>query len=130
MDLFSCKNCSVEKPKGKNTFGMYCSNQCQQDYQNTAKVTKWLAEGNWVTKNKQLTPWIKRYVRERDGCCVSCGIAEWNGSPITLDVDHIDGIWYNNNVDNLRSLCPNCHSQTSTYKNKNIGNGRTLLQKS
>ena len=47
-----------------------------------------------------------------------------NEKKIVLEVDHIDGLHYNNTVDNLRLICPNCHSQTDTYKNKNNGNGR------
>lgn len=40
---------------------------------------------------------------------------EWFGKPLTLEVDHIDGDRRNNNQDNLRFLCPNCHAQTPTY---------------
>lgn len=58
--------------------------------------------------------------------CSGCGIAgEWNGQPIVLEVDHIDGKHCNNNKENLRFLCPNCHSQTVTskpWKNKNKSN--------
>lgn len=50
------------------------------------------------------------------GTCSRCGIGrEWEGEPLTLHVDHKDGDTYNNQEDNLRMLCPNCHSQTSTY---------------
>jgi hypothetical protein len=46
-----------------------------------------------------------------------CGITDnWNGKPIQLEVDHIDGDWYNNLIDNLRFLCPNCHSQEPTNR--------------
>lgn len=51
--------------------------------------------------------------------CSSCGIkATWNGNPLTLQLDHIDGDCHNNTKENLRWLCPNCHSQTSNYGNK------------
>lgn len=51
-----------------------------------------------------------------EDACSGCGIpAEWQGRPMTLQVDHIDGDSFNNLLDNLRFLCPNCHSQTETY---------------
>lgn len=52
--------------------------------------------------------------------CESCGIEEWMNNPISLELDHIDGDRTNHTLDNLRILCPNCHSQTSTYRGKNI----------
>ena len=45
---------------------------------------------------------------------------EWNEKSITLELDHIDGDRYNNNFDNLRILCPNCHSQTPTFRGRGI----------
>ena len=130
MKVYECLNCGMEHKCKPSHANKYCNNKCQAEYQTKQKVQKWLSEGNWETKNRQLPPWMKRHIRERDGKCVSCGISEWNGSPITLEVDHKDGTWFNNNVDNLRSLCPNCHSQTETYKARNRGNGRTLLPNS
>ena len=48
--------------------------------------------------------------------CACCGIPpEWNGAPLRLDIDHVDGNWLDNRPANLRFLCPNCHTQTSTY---------------
>ena len=48
-----------------------------------------------------------------------CGTI-WNGKTLVLQVDHKDGDWLNDLLDNLRFLCPNCHSQTDTFGSKNI----------
>lgn len=47
--------------------------------------------------------------------CTDCGISEWRGKPITLQVDHINGVNTDYRFENLRLLCPNCHSQTPTF---------------
>lgn len=52
--------------------------------------------------------------------CSCCKLTEWNGQPIPIELDHIDGNKHNHQQDNLRLLCPNCHAQTDTYKGKNM----------
>jgi hypothetical protein len=51
--------------------------------------------------------------------CYICGISEWLEKPLALDLDHINGINNDNRLENLRLLCPNCHSQTHTYRGRN-----------
>lgn len=48
--------------------------------------------------------------------CNACGLSEWLGNAITLQVEHIDGDQFNNELNNLMLLCPNCHSQTPTWR--------------
>lgn len=52
--------------------------------------------------------------------CSICKLREWNSKPIPLEIDHINGEHYDNRIDNLRFICPNCHAQTDTYKGKNM----------
>lgn len=48
--------------------------------------------------------------------CALCGNAgEWHGKPLTLQLDHVNGKYDDNRLENLRWLCPNCHSQTETF---------------
>ena len=52
--------------------------------------------------------------------CSNCNISEWDNLPINCELDHINGIRHDHRKENLRILCPNCHSQTDTYRAKNI----------
>lgn len=54
--------------------------------------------------------------------CQGCGNKEWQGVPIPLELEHINGISNDHRKENLRILCPNCHALTPTYRGKNIGN--------
>ena len=109
----------------------YCSNKCQQDYQSNQKKQKFL-DGGYVGVGLQFraNEWTRKLVVEHYGYhCSSCGISEWNGKPILLEVNHIDGKSKNNILENLELLCPNCHSQTDTYRAKNTNSDRSYRRK-
>lgn len=52
--------------------------------------------------------------------CQSCGLTDWRGKPLTIHLDHINGLKNDNRLKNLRMLCPNCHSQTPTFAGRNL----------
>ena len=64
----------------------------------------------------------KRVIYEQDGRCNSCGIDSWMDKPISLELEHKDGNHFNDLRENLEALCPNCHSQTPTFRGRNIKN--------
>jgi hypothetical protein len=79
-----------------------------------------LVEGSDYMKTATLR---KRLIREglKEGRCERCGGIEWQGEPMPLQLDHVNGDRTDNRIENLRILCPNCHALTDTYCGKNIG---------
>jgi HNH endonuclease len=59
--------------------------------------------------------------------CDVCGLTDWLGKRLIMHLDHINGVKNDHRLENLRMLCPNCHSQTDTYgaRNKRL---RRILQ--
>lgn len=125
-----CKNCGKKLQKGQKT---YCSSKCQQDFQYKEWVIRWKnGEENGISGKYGISGYLRSYILEKyEYKCCECG---WNKvNPYTntlpLEIDHIDGDYTNNSEENLRLLCPNCHSLTSTYKGANKGHGRKDREK-
>jgi hypothetical protein len=106
----------------------YCSNQCYKTYKYNTFISDWLngKESGLLNCGKRLKPTrrplyplsIRKYLLEQCNYkCIQCGWGEIN--PYTkktaLQLDHIDGDRTNNRPENLRILCPNCHSLTPNW---------------
>jgi len=126
-ETYICRNCGIEKRATYSSNGFYCSNKCQGEY--TTKQ----ADEDWLNGNTEIyrTNASRRRALTRlyGHQCNVCGIKEWQGKPIVLELEHKDGNGDNNSLENLCLICPNCHSQTNTYKNKNKGKSSRLYRR-
>ena len=111
-----CLYCSkeLEVKKHRKT---YCSVSCQQA----------LKRENSLTNNKISSKSIKTLLIKKHGpSCMECGWSKENPftKTIPIELEHIDGNSDNNTLENVKLLCPSCHSLTATYKGANMGKGR------
>lgn len=114
--IYTCLVCEVEFKINdyRRKEPMFCSRKCQLEKRRETH-TKDYEEGKVIWTKVQ-----RKFLIEKHGYkCKICDNSEWQNKPLTLQVDHIDGDPGNNFPSNLRLLCPNCHSQTPTYKGGN-----------
>lgn len=117
-----CLNCKASFKHGVYRGpGKYCSGACQHLYHASIKYKEWMDGGQPYKSASSL----KKALLKRDGyLCSGCKLAVWLGQPIALEIEHKNGKSDCNTSDNTCLICPNCHSQTPTYKGKNKGSGR------
>ena len=82
-------------------------------------LDKVLIEDSNYNRTKLKDRLIQEGVKEYK--CEICGISEWLGNPISLQLYHLNGIHNDNRLSNLQLLCPNCHSQTDNFGTKGKG---------
>lgn len=147
------KNCCSKRPAGCTVLKKLNSEKTKEVYATHKRlpmkdVYKKLSTDikdkmNWA-KGKTLTPneliftenstYANEMVKQRivkDNLlvykCVKCNLDSWQSETIVLDLDHINGNNRDNRLENLRYLCPNCHSQTDTYKGRNKNSGSVKI---
>lgn len=125
-EIRKCLWCNSELFNSKSK--KYCNATCYEKLIFSEKFINWYSnDRNFNIKNPRL---IKGFLETMHGYkCTSCGISKYNGEKITLQLEHIDGDHLNNRKENVCLLCPNCHSQTKTYKGRNINNGTRFRRK-
>jgi len=118
MKVYNCLHCGTENKWGHSKSNKFCNNSCQAKYKWVNETVPRIESG---TKADPST--LKKYLVEKRGeNCEECNIGpEYNGKILVLQLDHIDGNSDNNLPNNIRLLCPNCHSQTETYAAKGQG---------
>lgn len=125
MEKYNCMNCGKEcvwRHQGSNKF---CSQPCSAKYKTVEHKKNFIAG---LLEKRIDRPTARKYLGEIRGYkCEVCGVNDWQGKPITLHVDHINGDPSNDHPSNLRLICPNCHSQTEFLGGRNKGRGRGSL---
>ena len=107
----------------RNTFEKYYKLLGLQLFRKRASTQKYSLEDIFNGKYNYPTSKLnKRLIKEgyKEARCECCGLSEWLGKPIVLELHHIDGNRKNNKLENLKLLCPNCHSITDNFKSKNV----------
>lgn len=126
-----CLNCGREFTPLHSSFGKYCCNKCQSDYEYRTYIQRWKkGEENGIKSGIDVSNYVRRYLFEKnDNKCQICGWGKINEftNKIPLQIHHIDGNALNNKEENLQLLCPCCHSLTENFgrRNKNATLGRS-----
>jgi Zn finger protein HypA/HybF involved in hydrogenase expression len=115
-----CKQCG-DSITNKNS-SKFCCKSCEQKFKANERKELILKDDNSLPSNA-----YKKFLIEEYGAkCMECGWDKINPSTnkCPIELEHIDGNSSNNHLNNLKLICPNCHSLTPTYKGLNRGNGR------
>lgn len=104
-------------------------------FTSSPKPLKEYLKKDTVIKSQDLKRRLLKAGLKEDKCEICGQLPEWNGQPLVLQLDHINGDHYDNRIENLRIVCPNCHTQTDTFgtkkpKNKCIDCGKEIGRKS
>lgn len=116
-----CAYCGSETANPK-----FCNSKCRAGEQQRLVVEQWRNGTLGHSHSTRLPPAVRTEILEsQNGTCAIClTLPIWNGQPLTLVLDHVNGDSSDDSPENVRLVCPNCDSQLPTYKSKNKGNGR------
>lgn len=112
------KICQCGKPKKPHN--KYCSECAERRIYHRAYTLE--QANNDKTRRRVL-------IELRGHRCQRCGLTEWMGDIIPIEVHHVDGNSDNNTDENLKLLCPNCHAQTGTHKRRNKNGARQIYRR-
>lgn len=96
----------------------YKGNQSHKGIKGVGYISakEYLYKGSLINSSKLSKKLLSEGIKERK--CETCGLTEWLGKEIPLELHHINGDHFDNRLENLKILCPNCHAQTDNYCKK------------
>lgn len=133
---FMCESAASKCPENKRKNSEGLKNSYASGKRDAKEIYKKLSEEskikmNWNKNNFNADfsyngkgSHKKVLINERGYKCESCGLSEWLGEPIPLELEHCNGDNKDNCKENLLLLCPNCHAKTEYYRGKNKNNGK------
>ena len=119
-----CLNCGKKfEVKELKRIKKFCDNKCQKEFERKLKFQK-IEEQGFFPFNPRINETDRKTVRQYliakfGHKCSICNLSEWQGQPIPLVADHIDGDTTNHKIENFRLVCENCNALLPTYKSKN-----------
>lgn len=118
MKTYNCLFCNNLNKWGHSKINKFCNNRCHADWKWINETVPRIEEGNGVDPST-----LKKYLVEKHGeKCFECGQGNtWQNKELVLQLEHTDGNSDNNKPENLKLLCPNCHSQTEFFGSKGMG---------
>lgn len=127
--FFNCLWCNKECKVRTISANKYCSVKCHQLKEGKDRVDLWLSGNHkgWSGQTRLLAPFIRNHLKLTRGS--ACEICKWDGhhpddGRSLTEIDHIDGDAENCRPENLKIVCPNCHSMTPTYRARNKNSKR------
>ena len=114
-----CEFCSKEHD-GNFGSGRFCNASCSANFSRKLIALRGNISDTRLMKKDSTRK--KFLLKKRSHRCECCGITEWLGHPVPLELDHIDGNSDNNDEMNLRIVCPNCHAFSEHRGGKNARN--------
>lgn len=128
---FICVDCGKTLPYNSTRKGKRCQ-QCYQRPKMAVRIQSWL-DGEWngsKPSTKYLSTTIRNYLlEEANYACQRCGFdtPHPDDGKTILEINHINGNGEDHRRENLEVICPNCHALTSSYRGRNVGNGRPVF---
>ena len=111
----NCKPCTLKR-YFKQLNISYSGNRGGKGYKTDPKklsAKEYISSGSHIKSHKLRLKLIEEGIKDKK--CEICGLSEWLGKDIALELHHKNGNHYDNNIDNLEVLCPNCHSHKHKY---------------